>query len=97
MGISITAFVPAVSAAIQDIVHPGLRALTYSIVVLVQHLLGTALGPIVIGSISDAYGIETALKVLPAFLVTAAALFFVGSFLFNKDFDKVENVDLQME
>jgi len=96
-GISITAFVPTVSAAMQDVVNPGLRAMTFSIVVIVQHLLGTALGPIVIGSISDAHGIQAAFMVLPAFLATAAVLFFVGSFFFNKDFDKVEKVDLQME
>ena len=96
-GISITAFIPAVSAAMQDVVHPGLRAITISLVVIVQHLLGTSLGPIVVGSISDTHGIQTAFMVLPAFLAMAAMLFFAGSFFFNKDFDKVEKVGLQME
>jgi MFS family permease len=96
-GISVTAFIPGVSAAMQDIVHPGLRAITMSIAIIVQHLLGTALGPIVVGIISDAHGIKTAFMVLPAFLLTAAVLFFAGSFFFNKDFDRVEKVELEME
>jgi fucose permease len=81
----------------QDIVHPGLRAITFAIAIIIQHLLGTALGPIVTGTISDAYGIQAAFKILPAFLFAAAVIFFIGSFFFNKDYDRVERVELVME
>jgi MFS family permease len=97
LGVSITSFIPGVSAAMQDIVHPGLRAITFAIAIIIQHLLGTALGPIVTGTISDAYGIQAAFKVLPAFLLAAAVIFFIGSFFFNKDYDRVERVELVME
>jgi predicted MFS family arabinose efflux permease len=97
VGISITAFIPGVSAAMQDIVHPGLRAITFAVAIIVQHLLGTALGPIVTGLISDAYGIQSAFKILPLFLVAGAVLFYLGSFFFNKDYDRVEKVELLME
>ena len=97
LGISITSFIPGVSAAMQDIVHPGLRAITFAIAIIVQHLLGTALGPIVTGTISDAYGIHTAFMILPAFLIAAAVIFFIGSFFFNKDYDRVERVELLLE
>ncbi|MCX6006348.1 MAG: MFS transporter [Chloroflexi bacterium] len=97
LGISITSFIPGVSAAMQDIVHPGLRAITFAIAIIIQHLLGTALGPIVTGTISDAYGIQAAFMILPAFLFAAAVIFFIGSFFFNKDYDRVERVELVME
>lgn len=97
VGIAITAFIPAVSAAMQDVVHPGLRAIAIALVVIFQHLLGTSMGPVIVGSISDAYGIQTAFQVLPAFLLLAAMLFFVGAVFYNRDFDRVEKVDLQME
>jgi MFS family permease len=97
LGISITSFIPGVSAAMQDIVHPGIRAITFAIAIIIQHLLGTALGPIVTGTISDAYGIQAAFKILPAFLFAAAVIFFIGSFFFNKDYDRVERVELLME
>jgi 4-hydroxybenzoate polyprenyltransferase len=47
--------------------------------VIVQHLLGSSLGPPFIGALSDSMGIERALLFLPVFLLVAGALFFVGS------------------
>ena len=49
MGLVVVAFVPAAAAVTQDVVHPGLRAVSYAICVIVQNLLGSSLGPIVIG------------------------------------------------
>ena len=40
-------------AVTQDVVHPGLRAISLSLCVIVQHLFGSALGPPFIGSLSD--------------------------------------------
>ena len=60
-------------------------------------LIGGSLAPVVIGAISDAAGIQTAMKVMPVFLVLAAALFFTGSFFFMKDYNKVEKIQLEME
>jgi predicted MFS family arabinose efflux permease len=96
-GLSIVAFLPAAAAVTQDVVHPGLRAISYAICVIVQNLLGSSLGPIVVGSLSDTYGINTALHVLPAFLIIAAILFFIGSIFYEKDLAKVEKVTLEAE
>ena len=46
-------YLSAASAVTQDVVHPGLWAVSYSLCVIVQNLLGSSLGPIVLGSISD--------------------------------------------
>jgi MFS family permease len=60
-GIAIVAFVPAAAAVTQDVVHPGLRAISYSLCVIVQHILGSSTGPVVVGAISDSYDIRTAM------------------------------------
>jgi MFS family permease len=97
MGIFITAFLPGAAAVTQEVIHPGLRAMSYALAVIFMNLLGASLGPIVIGAISDASSIQTAMMVLPVFLVVAALLFFIGSFFFEKDYNRVERVQLQVE
>jgi len=97
MGVMIIAFVPGAAAVTQEVVHPGLRAISYALAVIVMNLLGASLGPIVIGAISDASNIQTAMLVLPAFLVVAAAFFFAGSFFYEQDYNKVEKIQLEME
>jgi MFS family permease len=96
MGISITAFIAATGAVTQDVVHPGLRAMSYAIAVVIQNLLGASLGPVVMGAISDATNIQTAFAFLPIALLIASALFFAGSFYYEKDLHKVENVKLEI-
>lgn len=97
MGVSIISFLPAAAAATQEVVHPGLRATAYAVSVIFTQLLGGSLGPIVIGALSDASGIRTAMMVLPGFLVAASVLFLAGSFFYLKDFNKAEKVPLEME
>jgi MFS family permease len=97
LGVSITAFIAATGAVTQDVVHVGLRAVSYAVAVIVQNLLGASLGPIVMGAISDASDIQTAFTFLPLALLLASALFFAGSFFYKKDLQKVEIVKLEAE
>jgi MFS family permease len=97
MGILASAFAPAAITATQEAIHPGLRAISYSVCVVVQNLLGASLAPIVIGKLSDLYGIQAAMSILPVFLVVSALMFFAGSFFYEKDLSKVEKVTLQCE
>jgi MFS family permease len=96
MGISITAFIAATAAVTQDVVHAGMRAISYAVAVVIQNLLGASLGPIVMGAISDATNIQTAFAFLPLALLFAAAMFFAGSFYYEKDLQKVEKVTLEI-
>ena len=97
LGIMITAFVPAAIVVTQEVIHPGLRAMSYAVAIVFMNLLGASAGPLVIGAISDAAGIQTAMLVLPVFLAASAALFFIGSFFFIRDLNKVEKIRLEME
>jgi MFS family permease len=96
VGVSITAFIAATAAVTQDVVHAGMRAISYAIAVVVQNLLGASLGPIVMGAISDATDIQTAFTFLPVALLIASALFFAGSFYYERDLKKVEKVTLEV-
>jgi predicted MFS family arabinose efflux permease len=96
-GISAAAFVPGAAAVTQDVVHPGLRAISYSFCVIVQHVLGSALGPIFVGNMSDRYGIDVALIFLPFAYLVAAGMFFSGSFFYRQDLEKAEKAVLEIE
>lgn len=91
-GISAVAFVPAAVAVTQDVVHPGLRAVSLSLCVIVQHVLGSALGPPVVGALSDHFGLEAAMTFLPLFALLAGSLFFIGSFFHAADSQRVEGL-----
>ena len=90
-------FASSVIAVTQDVVHPGLRAVSYALCVISQNLLGASLGPIVTGVLSDAYGIATALKLITLSAVVACVLFYLGSRFYKRDLDKVEKVALTAE
>jgi MFS family permease len=55
----------ATGAVIIDVVHPGLRATAIAVIVLGNNLIGFAPGPVLVGALSDAYGLRTAMAVAP--------------------------------
>jgi predicted MFS family arabinose efflux permease len=96
-GVTAVAFVPAAVAVTQDVVHPGLRAVSLSLNVIIQHLLGSAVAPAAIGALSDAWGLEAALLALPVFTLAAAALFLAASRFYEQDAARVEKIQVRME
>lgn len=94
-GFTAPMFAAGGSAVTQDVVHPGLRAISYSLAQFFMMLLGYSLSPIFVGYISDRYDLLTAFKFLPLFSLLGAAAFFVGSFFYVKDLNKVEKVRLK--
>ncbi len=78
----------------QDCIHPGLRSTSYAINVILQHFLGSALGALVVGALSDAYGLDKAFLLMPAVLVASAILFLIGSFFYRKDVECVEKIEI---
>jgi MFS family permease len=96
-GIFAVAFVPASVAVTQDVVHPGLRATSLSICIIIQHVLGSSLGPPVIGHLSDVYGIDRAMLALPVFNLAAAGFFFIASFYYTREAAKVRSIEIQVE
>jgi len=90
-------FASAGSAVTQDVVHPGLRAISYSMCQFFMMALGYSLSPILVGWISDCYDLITAFRFMPIFTLLGALAFFIGSFFYEADLAKVDRVVLEEE
>ena len=96
LGILVMCFISGAAAVTQDVVHPGLRAVSYSLAVIIQNTAGSA-GTFLTGWISGKTNLALSMSFLPIFLVIAAVLFYAGSFYYVKDYNKVTNVELVPE
>jgi MFS family permease len=79
-----------VTAVAIEVVHPGIRSTGASVLSLFQNLLGLAAGPFIAGWLSDAWSLETALTVMPAFGLLAAGLFMITSRCYEADLERVD-------
>jgi MFS family permease len=93
-GVIVLMFISGAAAVTQDVIHPGLRASSYAIAVVVQNLLGASMAPVVIGKIYDLTNIKTALESLPFVLLIGAILFWLGSRKYVADLNKVAKINL---
>ncbi|MGW1787721.1 MFS transporter [Streptomyces tubercidicus] len=84
-GLPVAAALGTAPAAVIDVVHPSVRATAVGMAALVQNLFGLAVGPLLTGLLSDAFGLRTALAVMPLFCLAAAAAFRLGSRSYEKD------------
>jgi MFS family permease len=96
-GVLIMSFISGAAAVTQDVIHPGLRATSYAIAVVIQNLLGASTAPIIMGKIYDLTNIQTALSILPFVLLTGALLFWLGSKYYVKDLENVTKIALEAE
>lgn len=78
-GFVATCTVGPVSAIVIDVIHPGVRATGCSVLALFQNLFGLAAGPFLAGVLSDAWGLQLALTLTPAFGVLAALAFLLAA------------------
>ena len=88
-------YISGASALTQDVVHPGLWAVSWSLCVIVQNLLGSSLGPLVTGAISDWRDLRTAFLVVPAASALAGCLFLAASRFYVRDKKRVEPVEVE--
>jgi MFS family permease len=90
-------YLSGAAAVTQDVVHPGLWAISYAVCVIVQNLLGSSTGPIVVGAISDRYGLSTAMLLVPLASILAGVLFLFAAMAYRRDLKKVDKVVVEME
>ena len=95
LGIAVMMFISGAASVTQDVIHPGLRATSYAIAVVVQNLLGSSMAPLVLGRIYDKSDIVTAMSITPFILVIGALLFYLGSKYYERDMEKVTKVKLE--
>ena len=90
-------YLSGASAVTQDVVHPGLWAISYAICVIVQNALGSSTGPFVVGVVSDRFGLSAAMLAVPLASILAGVLFLLAAAFYRKDLDKVDKVVVEME
>ncbi len=95
-GVSIMLFIAGAAAVTQDVIHPGLRATSYAIAVIVQNLLGASTAPVIMGKMYDLTNIQTAFSILPFVLLTGSVLFYLGSRYYVVDLEKVAKIRLEV-
>lgn len=78
-GLSTAIFLAPATAAIQDLVSPGVRALSIGFNVVIMNIGGSFWAPVFVGYLSDKIGLDKALLVLPVMGVVAAFLFYRGA------------------
>ena len=93
----LTAAGPACIAITQEVIHPGVRAMAYGVGLVFQHMLGSAPGPAITGSLSDKFGLPVAMTFASGIGLVAAVALLIGSFYYKKDRDSAEKVVLRPE
>lgn len=96
-GISSVAFLAPGAATIQDVVHPGLRAIAYGFNVTFLNLFGASWAPGFIGYLSDSWGLDMALRFLPVLGLVSAIAFYRGAAYYTRDIRTVKKVTIYSE
>jgi predicted MFS family arabinose efflux permease len=84
-GLLMVGSVGPTDAVVIDVIHPGLRATGASVLALTRNLFGLAGGPLLAGALSDAYGLNVAMAVVPLFGLLASGVLLVASRTYEKD------------
>lgn len=80
-----TCAVGAVTSTVLDVSNPSLRSTGGAVLALFQNLFGLAIGPFVGGWLSDAWGLQTALSIIPCASVLSALCFWMASRNYARD------------
>jgi len=84
-GFVVSGHAGAAVAVIAGVTHPGLRTTALAIQVLASNLIGLAPGPFIVGTLSDALGLSSAMAIIPLASVGAAIFFQLGSRYLARD------------
>lgn len=93
-GFFLNCTVGVVAGIVMDVIHPGMRSTGGAVLALSQNLLGFAVGPFLVGVMSDKLGLQQAMEVIPVFSILAAAFFIVAMRYYDHDVRQVEKVRL---
>jgi MFS transporter, Spinster family, sphingosine-1-phosphate transporter len=80
-------------AVVIDVIHPGLRATAVSILSLTRNLFGLAGGPLVTGALSDVFGLDVALSIVPLAGLIAAVVLVIASKTYPRDLKQVASAE----
>lgn len=84
-GITNVMFLAPINSLIQEVVHPGLRAAAFGFNVFLINILGAFGAPILVGYISDSFGLRTGMLFLPFVAIVSAVIIFLSKKQYFKD------------
>lgn len=84
-GFLATCSVGPVAVIVLDVIHPGVRATGAAVLTLFQNLFGLAVGPVLVGLMSDRIGLPSALAAVPLASLIAAAAFMLAARSYESD------------
>ncbi|MGF6875605.1 MFS transporter [Paraburkholderia sp. MM5477-R1] len=85
-----------VAGVAMDVIHPGVRSTGAAVLSLFQNVLGRAVGPFLAGVLSDQWGLQWALTVIPLFSILAAVLFVIAMRSYDADAAGISDVKLDV-
>ncbi len=88
--ITISCFSGPIYAALLELSPAQAKAKATSLIIIIQNILGLALGPILTGFLSDKFGLEHAIGIMGIIGIIAALLILAGTFTFLKDLERSE-------
>ncbi|MGU7784352.1 MFS transporter [Burkholderia sp. PU8-34] len=95
-GIFMNCTVGVVASIAMDVIHPGVRSTGAAVLSLFQNVFGLAMGPFLAGVISDRWGLQHAMTVIPLFSVLAAVFFIVSMRSYDADAAEISAVKLDV-
>lgn len=96
-GFFMNSMIGVVTGIVMDVTHPSMRATGAALLAVILNLLGLAVGPFLTGILSDQWGLQQALGMVPLFSLLATALFLIAMRSYDQDVAKVSHVKLDAE
>ncbi len=82
------------SAMVANLTHNSVHGTAFATLTLANNFLGLALGPLVIGRVSDVIGLHNAFQIMPLISIAAACVFFYAKRHYHKDMDRAQKQSL---
>jgi predicted MFS family arabinose efflux permease len=95
-GFFMNSIIGVVTGIAMDVTHPSMRATGAALLAAIFNLLGLATGPFLTGVLSDLWGLQQALAVVPLFSILAAVLFAIAMRSYDADAARVSDVRLDV-
>jgi predicted MFS family arabinose efflux permease len=96
-GFFMNSLIGVATGIVMDVTHPSMRATGAALLAAIFNLLGLAMGPFLTGVLSDHWGLQHALAVIPLFSMLAALLFAIAMRSYDADAARVSDVKLDLE
>jgi MFS family permease len=83
-------------AMVANLTHAAIHGTAFATLTLANNLLGLAPGPFITGALADAFGLQTALQIIPLISLLAALAFVIGKLSYARDLERMQLVAAQV-